>query len=419
MAGETILQMRERRNAVAQKARELVEKNPGASWKPEHGEKFDALNTEIEVIDSEIKRNEKVLQLDADRAFDDAAHERGGAARNGMTAFLRNGYEGMSEDERADLRANMKLEKGGYHFTPRNTLSGDPANPTQGGSTVQTDVVTSIVEKLKAFGGMRSVAEVIKTSGGEAIQFPTSDGTSETGEIVAENASATAADPTTSSTTLGVQKFSSKIVAVPWELLQDSQVNIDEWITKRLATRLGRIQNTKFTVGTGTAEPKGAVTAASAGKVGLTGQTGTVIFDDLIDLQHSVDPAYREQGKCRFMFHDTTLQVLRKLKDSQGRPIFLPGYYDNGIAAGIPDTLVGSPFTINQDMPTMAANAKSILFGDFGYYVIRDVMGLTLFRFSDSAYASKGQVGFLAWMRSGGNLIDAGGALRYYQNSAT
>jgi HK97 family phage major capsid protein len=66
----------------------------------------------------------------------------------------------------------------------------------------------------------------------------------------------------------------------------------------------------------------------------------------------------------------------------------------------------------------MAANAKSILFGDYGHYMIRDVMQVTMFRFSDSAYTKKGQVGFLAWARSGGNLLDTA-AVKYYQNSAS
>jgi len=61
---------------------------------------------------------------------------------------------------------------------------------------------------------------------------------------------------------------------------------------------------------------------------------------------------------------------------------------------------------------------ESILFGDYSKYIIRDVMAATLFRFTDSAYAKLGQVGFLMWMRSGGNLVDTA-AVKYYQNSAT
>jgi HK97 family phage major capsid protein len=107
---------------------------------------------------------------------------------------------------------------------------------------------------------------------------------------------------------------------------------------------------------------------------------------------------------------------LRKLKDTAGRPIFLPGY--DGLGQAMGDTLLGYDICINQDVAAMAANAKSILFGDFSKYVIRDVMAPTLFRFEDSAYAKLGQVGFLMWHRAGGNLLDSA-AVKYYANSAT
>jgi HK97 family phage major capsid protein len=141
-----------------------------------------------------------------------------------------------------------------------------------------------------------------------------------------------------------------------------------------------------------------------------------VIYDDLIDLFHSIDPAYREN--CKYMMHDATVKYIRKLKDTAGRPLWVPDYFA-GITEGTGGTLAGCQVVTNQQMQVMAANAKSILCGDFSYYKIRDVMAMNLFRFTDSVYASKGQVGFLAWMRSGGNFIDVGGAVKAYQNSAT
>ena len=134
-------------------------------------------------------------------------------------------------------------------------------------------------------------------------------------------------------------------------------------------------------------------------------------YDDLVDLEHSVDPAYRRQPGARFMMADSTLKLLRKIKDGQGRPIFVPGY-ETGSPGGAPDTLLGRPFTINQDMPEAVAGNRPLLFGLFSKYLIRDVMDFTLFRFTDSAYTLRGQVGFVGFMRCGGNLIDAGGAVK-------
>jgi HK97 family phage major capsid protein len=289
---------------------------------------------------------------------------------------------------------------------------------SEGGFTVQTEVARTLQEALKHFAGVRAVADVFKTSQGGDLQYPNSDGTAEIGERVTQNTTATAADVVFGSSALSVYKYSSKVVTVPFELLQDSAIDIESMLMTRLATRLARAMNIDFTTGTGASQPKGVVTAAGAGKVGLVGQTVSVIYDDLIDLQHSVDPAYRADNACRFMFSDSSLKVIRKIKDSQGRPIFVPGS-ETGSPGGMPDTLLGSPIAINQDMAAMSANAKPILFGNFTNYKVRDAMEIVLLRFDDSAYARLGQVGFLAWMRSGGTYVDVGNSLKYYQNSAT
>jgi HK97 family phage major capsid protein len=364
---------------------------------------------EIDALDAQIDRHNTVNRLAASTALNnqviDAAERH---ARNEDSAACALFARWVRGGDRAIQDADWP--------TLRNTMS--TTTNTEGGYTVATDVATMVLDALKKFGGMRAVANVIRTAQGNPMNFPTSDGTSEEGEIVDQNASASDLDIAFGVIALVVYKYSSKVVTVPVELIQDSSVDIVSFVVNRLATRLGRITNKHFTIGTGTNQPTGLVTASGAGKVGTTGQTATVLYDDLVDLQHSVDPAYRELGNCGFMMHDTSIKVIRKVKDTQGRPIFVPGY-ETGRPGGAPDTLMGSPITTNQHTPTMAANAKSILFGDFSFYTVRDAMEIEVQRFTDSAYAKKGQVGFLAWLRAGGNLTDVGGAVKYYQNSAT
>lgn len=400
-----INQLREQRTSLSKEVHNLLEQNPGAKWKANAQNQidYDGKMATIEDCDAEIKRLQASADLDADTRFSEAVVEveaSAGRKPSEFSNFLRGGFEALTADQ---VKANRI----------RNTMSTTTSG--QGGYTVQTTVVATLVDAMKAFGGMRMAAEVFTTSQGNDMQWPGSDGTSEVGEIIAQNTTATAADPSFTSVTISVYKFSSKIVAVPFELLQDSVLDIEAFVTKRLATRIGRIQNTKFTLGSGTAEPNGVVTAASSGKVGTTGQTLTVIYDDIIDLEHSIDPAYRVN--CKFMMADSSLKVIRKLKDGNARPLFLPSY-DASIAQGAPSQLAGYPIEINQDVAVMAANAKSILFGDFSFYKIRDVMDVTMFRFTDSAYTKLGQVGFLAWARSGGNMVDPN-AVKYYTNSAT
>jgi len=405
---QSIQDLRERRTVLAQSVHKLLDDHPGDKWTPQLQDKYDQTMAEIEVVGNEAKRVQAALDLMTETAQADAITnvlERKSKGAKSETVEL------YSKWLRGGDRA-LNAEEWGV---VRNTMS--TTTQSQGGYTVPTEVAKEVADALKAYGGVRSVADVIATSGSNPINFPTSDGTSETGELIAENTTASGADPSFGVVTLTTYKFSSKIVAVPFELLQDSAVDMEAFIRMRLATRLGRVQNTYFTTGTGSSQPNGVVTAAASGKVGLTGQTVSVIFDDLVDLVHSVDSGYRNLGNCRFMMNDSSLKVIRKIKDSSNRPVFIPGW--DGLAGPMADTLLGYPVTINQDVAVMAANAKSILFGDFKFYKIREEMGATIFRFDDSAYVKLGQIGFLAWVRAGGNLADVGGCLKYYQNSAT
>lgn len=403
----SIQALREQRAAKAKVLNELVNK---PVWDAANDQPvYDSGMAEIDDIDAKIKRiqdlNERVatdaLNASVIEAAERTGQDKGSKDSKIFAKWLRGGDSALSAEDWGHIR---------------NTMS--TTTNSEGGYTVQTDVANQVLDALKQFGGMRRVANVIQTSMGNPMNFPTSDGTSETGEIIGQNTTATGADVTFGTVALPVYKYSSKIVAVPFELLQDSNVDIEAFVRSRLVTRLGRITNTHFTTGTGSSQPQGIVTGAGSGKVGTTGQTTTVIYDDLVDLQHSIDPAYREAGNCKFMMNDSSVKVIRKIKDGQSRPIFVPGY-EAGIPGGAPDTLLGAPIIVNQDVATMAANAKSILYGDFNYYTIRDVMDVTMFRFTDSAYTKLGQVGFLAWMRSGGAFVDVGGSVKYYANSAT
>jgi len=414
--------LREQRAAIAAEMRALTDK-PADKWnKDVDTPAWDNLLAQLNDVDAAIARHNTMNQVTAENlerltvadAADRVARDQRSPGSALFAKWLRGGDNALSAEEWAAHNAVI-----------RNTLS--TGTNSQGGYTVQTEVATQVLEALKQFGGMRRVATVIQTAMGNTINYPTSDGTSETGEIIGQNTTATALDPSFGVVALNVYKFSSKIIAVPFELLQDSQVDVEAFVRRRMVQRLGRITNTKFTVGAGdgSSEPNGIITAASTGVTAANGtsQVSAIIYDNLIEMQHSVDPAYRELGNCRWMMHDSSVKIIRKIKDGQSRPIFIPGYEEAipslGKPGGIPDTLLGDPIQVNQDMAVMAANAKSIAYGDFSFYTIRDVMDVTMFRFTDSAYTKLGQVAFLAWLRSGGNFVDVGGSVKLFVNAAS
>ena len=406
----SIQALREQRAVKAKALNELVSKD---NWNATTDQPlYDQGLAELDGIDTQISNrialNERIaadaLTDQVVEASQRSARDNGTKGASTFARWARYGDDGFTAEERLAIR---------------NTMS--TTTNSEGGFTVQTNVAQQVLDAMKSGpGAMRSVATIIQTAGFGDLNYPTSDGTAEVGEIIGQNTTATAADATFGVKTLSAYKYSSKIVAVPFELLQDSNVDIESFVTNRLATRLGRITNTHFTTGTGSSQPNGIVTAAGTGftAANSTTQVTAVTYASLIELQHSVDPAYRQTGKCGWMFNDSTLKKLRQVVDGQSRPIFVPGY-EVGVPGGVPDTLLGAPITINQDVASMAASAKSILFGDFSYYVIRDSMDVTMFRFTDSAYAKLGQVGFLAWMRTGGNLIDVGGAVKLFVNAAS
>ncbi|MBK3797531.1 phage major capsid protein [Pseudomonas sp. Choline-3u-10] len=407
---------REQRSTLASETRALMDANPGDKWGDEQQQKYDGLVAQIERIDGEISREQKVLDIEAaqkhkvrdrasrDNISDDEAEHRLSGDKQVFRAWLAGGVDNLTREQREVVAERREAL--------RNTMG--TGTGSEGGFLVPNEFSANLLAALKDYGGMRSVAQVIRTETGAAMDFPTTDATSEEGEIVGENAPTTNEDASFGTMAHVVYKFSSKDIAVPFELLQDSAIDIEAHLRDRLNERLGRITNRLFTTGTGANQPHGAVTGSAAGKIGATGQTSIITWEDLIDLVHSVDPAYRRSASCSLMFHDNTLRELKKLKDNDGRPLWLPG-----IDVAEPATIAGQRYTINQDMPVMAAGAKSVLFGDFNRYLIRDVMQVALFRMTDSAYTKKGQVGFLAFMRSGGRLMDVGGALKHYQNAAS
>ena len=403
----SIQQLRESRNGFALEARKLMDETKDQKWTAEHQLKYDNLTGNITDLDARIEREQKVLDLAAEEHFERKEVKAGKKDTEDHLSevqifdkWMRRGERGMSQEQ---------AQK--FYNTMSTTTAGE------GGYTVPTTISSNLIESLKAFGGMRNVATILNTEQGNPMNFPTSDSTSEVGEILAENAPASTLDPSFGTVGLNTYKYSSKVVTVPIELLQDSSVDIEAFVRALIVRRIGRITNQHFTTGTGTGQPRGVVTGAASGKVGTSGQTLTVIYDDLVDLQESIDEAYQQGGTCRFMMAQGSRKVIRKIKDTSGRPIWTPSY-EGGMGVGAADMLLGKELVINNDMPTMAANAKSIIFGDFSKYIIRDALSVQLMRFDDSAFASKGQVGFLAFIRSGGNLVDAG-AVKYYANSAT
>jgi HK97 family phage major capsid protein len=315
-----------------------------------------------------------------------------------LTAYLRNGIGGMSEEDRTAL-------------APRFT---NAAMGTSGSMsvTIAPEFTRELFIAMKAQGGMRAAARVITTDTGVSLPFPMMDDRSNVATIIGENTAITEdTELAFTSVTLGAFTYKSGTLLISLQLLQDSAFDFDTIVRDAIAGRFVRKQNADYTTGAGTTLPRGVVLDAVSGKVGIVGQTTSVIYDDLVDTFHAVDPVYRNGAS--WMMNDSSVKVVRKLKDTQGHPLWQPS-----LTAGTPDSLLNCPVVVNQDVASMAANAKSILFGNFNNYIIRDTLDVQMLVLRER-YADFLQVGYIAFCRSDGRLVSAANPIVWYQNSAT
>jgi HK97 family phage major capsid protein len=312
-----------------------------------------------------------------------------GTARSDFSRGLQSIYRSTGERFR-ESAVNRYLENRTV------SVGGSAAN------LIPTTLLSSLEVSLLAFGSMLQVADVMQTADGGAFDWPTATDVSNTGVLLAEETTFGASvDPTFSKMTLNAYKYSSKPILVSHEILQDSVIDLPRILGEMLGERLGRIENAQATNGTGTNQPNGLITASTVGKTAASATTFTEL--ELIDLVHSVDPAYRSAPGVRFMFNDTVLAHLRKMQDSNGQFLWQPGMRE-----GETDRVFGYQYSINQDMDSAFTTGKILVaFGDMSKYKIRKA-GPTRLKRLDERYADTDQVAFIAFQRMDGDLINTG-----------
>jgi HK97 family phage major capsid protein len=273
---------------------------------------------------------------------------------------------------------------------------------TAGGYVIPTGFVAELERARLQFGGILQAARILRTASGNQLEWPTTNDTGNTGELIGINTEVAMQAVTFGQKLLNAYKFSSKAVAVPVELLQDSAFNLATELGSMLGERLGRIMNTYYTTGSGSSQPQGLIAASNGASTGKTAASATALVpDEFLDMIHSVDPAYRTAA--RFMFHDAIMLAIRKMKDGEGRY-----YWQQGMLVGESDRVFGYPYTINQDMASsIASGNKTALFGDFSKFVVREVAEIRVKRLVERR-AEFDQEVFIAFMRGDSEYINGG-----------
>jgi HK97 family phage major capsid protein len=277
-----------------------------------------------------------------------------------------------------------------------------------GGYLVPEETERAVISALKDISPIRSIASVRQVSG-SVYKKPFAITGAVTG-WVAETASRTQ----TTSPTLDELSFPTmELYAMPAAtatLLDDSAVNIDEWIAEEVRDTFAQQEGTAFVSGDGSAKPKGfldytkvangswaweSIGYITTGVDGLFPASNPA--DKLIDLIYTVKAGYRGNGT--FVFNRGTQAAIRKMKDGDGHYVWQPA-----VSAGEPSLLMGYPVVESEDMPAMAEDSYSVAFGDFrrGYLIV-DRVGIRVLR---DPFSSKPYVLFYTTKRVGGGVQD-------------
>jgi len=419
----SLRQLQEEREKLVVAARERLDQindNTDEARAAELETQHDAALAELDKLDAKIGREQRVA--DAERRQDELRDSAARETRDRRPVGTVDGREQRGDGGELSYRQafhmylRSKLEDGpaltdearavlktGYQELKPEERAQTTSN-TSGGYTVPVELQAEIIKTMKLWGPMYdpAITREMVTSSGAGMPWPTVDDTANSASGTTQGTTLT--DDGSGDVVFGQKQLDAFSYSTPWlriskELMDDSIVNIESVIGDLLGERLGRLANTQLTTGSGSSAPNGIVTATSAGKTAAS--TTAFTADEIIDLEHSVDAAYRMSPKFAYMFHDLVLAAVRKLKDGQGNYLWQAG----NVQAGVPSTLNGRNFWVNNAMSSaFTTGQKLILAGDFGKYFVRKVGAPLIGAIQDKDFWPG--IGMAGWIRFDGDLMD-------------
>lgn len=421
---ELVVRLRDRRLNVWEQAKALADKaaEENRAFDAAEEGQWQALNAEIDALDARIKSTIDGEQRakDTEESFaklTDKPAERG-----------RGGGGAPEKQETSELRAFLRGDQGAPRVfqvlpppdTPVDFRTLSKLTAGAGGNVVPISFYERLMAHLiETSALLQTGPTVLNTTSGEQVQVPKTTAHS-AGALIAEAAAIGASDPVFGQIPLNAFKY-GVLIQVSRELIDDTGVDLEGYLAMQAGRALGNAFGAHMVTGTGTAQPRGVVTDAT---LGVTGPVGTTVSfgtqstagqggDLLIDLFYSVIAPYRMSASCAWLMRDATAGISRKLKTSTGEYAWQPS-----LVAGQPDTILGKPVYVDPNVAAMAANARSVLFGDFSQYFVRMAGGVRFERSDDFAFNTD-LVTFRALLRADAALVDLTGAIKYFANSAT
>lgn len=385
----TILELREKRAKAWEAAKAFLDshRTDKGVLSAEDDAAYSRMEQEITDLGKEISRMERLEALDA-QMKKPVNQPLTGKPMSGRTIER----IGRASDEYRTSFWDMMRSKAPLPSVVNALQEG---TDSEGGYLVPDEYERTLVEALEEENMFRQLAKVIRTSSGDRkIPVVATKGTA---SWIDEEGAYTESDDSFGQVSIGAYKVGT-MIKVSEELLNDSVFDLESYIAKEFARRIGAKEEEAFFTGDGSGKPLGILAATGGAETGVTAASSTAVTaDELMDLFYSLKSPYRK--KAVWVLNDSTIKAVRKLKDSTGQYLWQPS-----LVAGTPDTLLGRPMKTSAYMPVIAAGAKTIAFGDFSYYWIADRQGRSFKRLNE-LYAANGLVGFLGFQRVDGKLV--------------
>ena len=371
------------RQAAWHEAKHLLEEaaKENRDLSAEEQEKYDRISGELD------QRAQVIEQLKSD--------EERAARLDAVAAEVRTDEAPASDG--GDSEVLRRMARGEVRSHEFGTERRDILTSTSG-SPVPTSFYDQMIMKARLVGPMLDTSTILNTASGENLQIPSLN-TYSTATVATQGGTITESDPTFNAfTTLSAYRVSF-IVQASLEMVEDSGIDFAGFLADQAGNELGFRVNNLLTVGTGTVEPNGIVTASGSGITGGTGVTGAFTADNLIDLVYSLDGAARLLPGVGWMMNGAAIGAVRKLKDSQGQFLFSPSLSGNAR-----DMLLGYEIYENPAVASPGTAVKSVVFGHLPSYYVRQVGGIRVDRSDDFAF----NTGLVSWRftyRVDGNLV--------------
>lgn len=382
-----VLELMEKRKKTWETAKAFLDERRGTDGliSAEDNATYERMEADVVALGKEIDRLQRQATIDAELSkavsvpVRDVPGTKPGAEKTGKASaeYNREFWNAMRQKN---------------YFDVNNSLS--VGSNSEGGYLVPDEYERKLVEALHDEVFFRSLATVIKTSSGERkIPIVATRGQA---EWVEEGGTYPREEDTFSNITIGAYKLAT-MMKISEELLNDSAFDMETYISKEFARRIGAKEEEAFFVGDGSGKPIGIFNAEGGAETGVTAASISITFDDVMDLYYSLRAPYR--NKASWILNDATVKAIRKLKDGNGNYIWQPS-----VREGEPDKILNRPYRTSIYVPTLEAGNRVMAFGDFSYYWIADRQGRSFKRLNE-LYAASGQVGFLASERVDGKLI--------------